>query len=123
MNVTLSPKHGVNPSMVKCVVCGKEAGILLNGKLKGDVEAPKYVITGDLCDDCKTKVDEGYAFIIECRSAKGLEDRTDRYVVIKKEALQGDTSNVNLMLKDEFEEVFADVIKANETKANTENAG
>lgn len=123
MNVTLSPKHGVNPSMVKCVVCGKDAGILLNGKLRGDVEAPKYVITGDLCDECKAKVDKGYAFIIECRSAKGLEDRTGRYVTIKKEALQGDASNVNLMLKDEFEKVFADVIKANETKVNTENVG
>lgn len=123
MGIKLSPKHGVNPSMVKCVVCGKDAGILLNGKLRGDVEAPRYVITGELCNECKAKVDEGYAFIIECRSAKGLEDRTDRYVVIKKEALQGDTSNVNLMLKDEFEKVFADVIKANETKANTENVG
>lgn len=123
MNVTLSPKHGVNPSMIKCVVCGKEAGILLNGKLKGDVEAPKYVITGDFCDECKAKIDEGYAFIIECRSAKGLEDRTGKYVVIKKEALQGDIADVNLMLKDKFEEVFTDIIKANETKANTENAG
>lgn len=123
MSIKLSPKHGVNPSMVKCVVCGKDAGILLNGKLRGDVEAPKYVITGDLCDECKAKIDEGYAFIIECNSSKGLEDRTGRYMVIKKEALQGDTSNVNLMLKDQFEEVFADVIKANETKANTENAG
>lgn len=123
MSIKLSPKHGVNPSMVKCVVCGKDAGILLNGKLKDDAEAPRYVITGELCDECKAKVDKGYAFIIECRSAKGLEDRTGRYVTIKKEALQGDASNVNLMLKDEFEKVFADVIKANETKANTENAG
>lgn len=123
MSIKLSPKHGVNPSMIKCVVCGDDAGILLNGRLKGDAEAPRYVITGELCDECKAKVDEGYAFIIECRSARGLEDRTGRYVVIKKEALQGDTSNVNLMLKDEFEKVFADVIKANETKANTENAG
>lgn len=123
MSIKLSPKHGVNPSMVKCVVCGKEVGILLNGKLKGDVEAPRYVITGELCNECKAKVDEGYAFIIECRSARGLEDRTSRYVVIKKETLQGDISDVNLMLKDEFEEVFADVIKTNETEANTENAG
>lgn len=123
MGIKLSPKHGVNPSMVKCVVCGKEAGILLNGKLKGDIKAPKYVITGDLCDECKAKIDEGFAFIIECGSAKGLEDRTGRYVVIKKEALQGNTSDINLMLKDEFEEVFADIIKANETKANTKNSG
>ena len=123
MSITLSPKHGVNPSIIKCVVCGKDAGIALNGKLKGDVEAPRYVITGDLCDECKTKIDEGFAFIIECKSAKGFEDRTGRYVVIKKEALRGDTADVNLMLKDQFEKVFADVVKANKTKANTENAG
>lgn len=122
MGVILSPKHGVNSSVVKCVVCGGDAGLLLNGRLKGDAEAPRYVITGELCNECKAKVDEGFAFIIECRSARGLEDRTGRYVAIKKEALQGDIADVNLMLKDQFEEVFADVIKADETKANTENA-
>lgn len=123
MGIKLSPKHGANPSMIKCIVCGGDAGIILNGRLKGDVEAPRYVITGELCNECKAKIDEGYAFIIECGSSKGLEDRTGRYVAIKKEALKGDTADVNLMLKDQFEEVFADVIKANETKANTKNSG
>lgn len=34
--VTLSKKHGLNPSITVCPICGKETGIALLGKLKGD---------------------------------------------------------------------------------------
>ena len=50
--VTLSKKHGLNPSITVCPICGKEIGIALLGKLKGDEEAPRKII-GDLCDDCR----------------------------------------------------------------------
>lgn len=40
-NIILSEKHGVNPSITVYPICGKEIGIALLGKLKGDEEAPR----------------------------------------------------------------------------------
>lgn len=37
-------KHGVNSSITVCPICGKEIGIALLGKLKGDEEAPRKII-------------------------------------------------------------------------------
>lgn len=37
--VTLSKKHGLNPSMAMCPICGKAEGIALSGHIKGDEEA------------------------------------------------------------------------------------
>ena len=44
--IELSPKHGVNPSILHCECCGKDYGLALLCKLKGDVEAPKDVMQG-----------------------------------------------------------------------------
>lgn len=38
-SVTLSKKHGVNPSMVICPICGKEESVAILGYIKGDKEA------------------------------------------------------------------------------------
>ena len=38
-SITLSPKHGVNPSVLCCICCGKDYGVAMLGKLKGDKEA------------------------------------------------------------------------------------
>lgn len=35
-SIKLSPKHGVNPSVTHCECCGKEIGVALFGRLKGD---------------------------------------------------------------------------------------
>lgn len=40
-NIIFSEKHGVNPSITVCPICGKEIGIALLGKLKRDEEAPR----------------------------------------------------------------------------------
>lgn len=37
--VTLSKKHGLNPSMVVCPICGKAESVALLGHIKGDEEA------------------------------------------------------------------------------------
>lgn len=63
--ITLSEKHGVNPSLILCPYCGKETGIALFGKLEGDKEAPRNVVGDDLCDECKKKVEDGLVLIIE----------------------------------------------------------
>lgn len=49
-SIKLSPKHGVNPSILHCICCGKDYGIAMLGKLKGDKEAPKDLYQG-LCKD------------------------------------------------------------------------
>lgn len=51
----VSKKYGVNPSMQVCFWCGKDTGaIVLLGKLKGDAEAPRRIVTNyDPCDECK----------------------------------------------------------------------
>ena len=34
MSVRLSPKHGLNPSLVVCPICGEPTSIALLGRLK-----------------------------------------------------------------------------------------
>ena len=84
--IVLSKKHGVNPSVIHCVCCGKEIGVAMYGRLKGDVEAPKDVYTG-LCDECKGVVDQGGVMIIEVRDGeKGPNPyRTGRIVGCSKQ--------------------------------------
>ena len=55
MGIRLSDKHGVNPTMGVCMWCGEPTGeIALLGKLKGDVEAPRYsTLSYEPCDKCK----------------------------------------------------------------------
>ena len=85
--ITLSKKHGVNPSITHCECCGKEIGIALLGKLKGDVEAPRDIYMG-LCDDCKNVIDQKGLMIIEVRDGESGKNpyRTGRLVGITKDA-------------------------------------
>ena len=52
MNLKLSEKHGLNPSITKCWICGNDIGIVLLGRLPNDVEAPMSACYGDICDKC-----------------------------------------------------------------------
>lgn len=55
MSVRLSPKHGLNPSLVVCPICGEPTSIALLGRLKKDAEAPRSIKDVHLCDKCKQK--------------------------------------------------------------------
>lgn len=85
--ITLSPKHGVNPSVTHCECCGKEIGLALFGRLKGDVEAPRDVAMS-LCDDCQKVIDQQGLMIIEVRDGESGNNpyRTGRLVGITKDA-------------------------------------
>ena len=50
-SIKLSPKHGVNPTMLHCICCGETYGIGFLGRIKGeaDIEAPKATYYG-LCN-------------------------------------------------------------------------
>jgi hypothetical protein len=112
-SITLSPKHGVNPSILHCMCCGKEYGIAMLGKLKDDAEAPRECMTGELCDRCKELIEKQKgAFILEVTDdAKEDEKnpyRTGRLVGISKEAKErmNITSPINYMHKQLFSQLF-----------------
>ena len=77
-SIILSPKHGVNPSILHCQCCGKEYGIGLAGKLKGDAEAPKDVMYG-FCDDCQKVIDQGGVMIVEVADGEGKKNPKNPY--------------------------------------------
>lgn len=111
--ITLSPKHGVNPTVLHCFICGKEIGLALLGKLKGDVEAPKDMTNpNELCDDCKKALEKG-KFIIEVKDNTDQHnpERTGRYVCIKKEALPEIASPICYMEHTPFSKLFNEFIK------------
>ena len=100
-SITLSPKHGLNPSITHCECCGKELGIALFGRLKGDAEAPKQ-IEGELCDECKKK----YITIVEVESETNRKG-TGRCAYIPKEAVNIECKDgIALMATEEFTKMF-----------------
>ena len=102
MSITLSKKHGVNPSLICCPVCGKEYAITLFGRIKGDAEAPKSV-QGDLCDECKTK----HITIVEVKKSDNGYKPTGRQMYIPKENCKKECpNNIALMIDSEFEELI-----------------
>ena len=63
-SIKISPKHGVNPSLINCFFCGESKGIALMGKLKNDAEAPKTCIVDyEPCDKCKENMTLGVTLI------------------------------------------------------------
>lgn len=85
-DITLSPKYGLNPTILLCPVCGKETNELaLVGRLKRDVEAPKYSFGNRMCDSCKEHVQQGHRFLIEVEEEEqstSVPTRTGRYAII-----------------------------------------
>ena len=88
-SITLSPKHGVNPSVLHCECCGKEYGVGLFGRLKGDAEAPRDVMHG-FCDECSKVINQGGVMIVEVADGEAEKHsnnpyRTGRIVGLGKE--------------------------------------
>ncbi len=66
MGLRVSEKHGVNPAVEQCFTCMKDVGVVLFGKLKGDVEAPLKVCLGhdsEPCYECKKYMKMGIILI------------------------------------------------------------
>ena len=114
-SITLSPKHGVNPSILHCECCGKEYGIGLVGKLKGDAEAPKDVMYG-FCDDCQKVIDQGGVMIVEVADGEGEKNpknpyRTGRIVGCSKQYKERNkiTTPMIYMEQSMFQAIFGEV--------------
>lgn len=82
--ITLSEKHGLNPSLEVCLACGKDMGIVMFGKLKDDVEAPKQVCLGHLCDECTAKFKSEHKKVLLETTEYGS---TGRYYVFPEEGI------------------------------------
>lgn len=95
-SIKLSTKYGVNPSVTHCECCGKEIGVALFGKLKGDKEAPRDVFMG-LCDDCQKVINAKGLMIIEVRDGETGKNpyRTGRIVGITKDAKERMFKDIN----------------------------
>lgn len=114
-SITLSPKHGVNPSILHCECCGKEYGIGLAGRLKGDAEAPKDVMYG-FCDDCQNVIDQGGVMIVEVADGEGKKNpknpyRTGRIVGCSKQYKERNkiTTPMIYMEQSMFQAIFGEV--------------
>lgn len=93
--IKLSPKHGVNASCTVCFFCGKETGIAMLGKLKGDVKAPRRIVANYIpCDECKEKHKQGRVIIEATHTPNGLPEiqkgvwPTGRWCLVSKESSQ-----------------------------------
>lgn len=65
----LSEKHGLNPSLVKCLntTCSEHTGVAIMGKIRGrnDAAAPREIPGNELCNICKKRLaQENKVFII-----------------------------------------------------------
>lgn len=101
MDILLSPKHGLNPTIPICFWCGEEKNeIALMGRIgdarKGeDFEAPMHaVLDYEPCNKCREKMSLGFTMIeathvpnptTKVQMQPGVYP-TGRYAVIKKEA-------------------------------------
>lgn len=100
MNIKLSPKYGVNPTMPVCFFCGKDTGeIALLGKIGGkgeDIEAPhRMILNYEPCDACKAMMKGNVAVIgvVEHPTQKGQPEiqkglyPTGSWCLLKAEAI------------------------------------
>jgi CRISPR/Cas system-associated protein Cas10 (large subunit of type III CRISPR-Cas system) len=91
MRVTLSEKHGVNPSVTVCYLCGAEMGIALVGRLKGDAQAPRRIFDHHACDECKAHMQQGIILIsidIDRSPDQKNPYRTGGFAVVKESAIR-----------------------------------
>lgn len=56
-NLKLSKKHGVNPSLQVCTICGHDDGIAMFGYITGDKEAPRRTLSPEPCKKCKADIE------------------------------------------------------------------
>lgn len=112
--IKLSPKHGVNPSVTHCEICGKEIGVVLFGRLKDDKEAPRDIAMG-LCDDCQKVIDAEGLIIIEVKDGETGKNpyRTGRITGISKDAKERIFKDINspvcYMEQSMFNQMFGNI--------------
>ena len=87
--IRLSPKHGVNPSLGMCWICGEANGeVILAGRLKDDVEAPRQgVWDRHPCPTCAGWMQQGVILIRVKDGSQADPYRLGSLSVVKDEAI------------------------------------
>lgn len=103
MEITLSPKYGVNPTIPVCFWCGEEKneiallGHIGDGRKHEDFEAPMYMVLDyEPCDKCKANMSKGFTLIEATSRPNSVTNvqmqsgvyPTGRFAVIRIEAAQ-----------------------------------
>ena len=99
MSIKLSPKHGLNPSIGVCFICGEDSGeIILPGLITKknslghpeEVEAPHRAIWHSRpCPKCEGHMKQGILLLSVRDGEKGNNPhRTGRFAVVKEEAIE-----------------------------------
>ena len=102
MSIRLSKEYGVNPTILKCPCCGKETGLALLGRLKGDKKAPPYMYDRELCDECK----KTHILVLEVENEENPKP-TGACIAVPKDAINLEcTKGIALMTKTDFQEMF-----------------
>lgn len=120
-SIILSPKHGVNPSVLHCICCGKDYGVALLGKLKDDKEAPRDIYQG-LCHECRAVVDDGGVLIIEVKDGESGTNpyRTGRFIGVSKDFKERNhiENSIVYMEQSIFSKVFGNISFKNANNTN-----
>lgn len=89
--IRLSKKHGVNPAIPVCYLCGEDKNeIILAGRLPNDEEAPRKAVWDNKpCDKCKEYMKAG-VILISVKDGDGGSNpyRTGGWCVVKDEAVK-----------------------------------
>jgi len=89
-SIVLSPRHGVNPSVEKCFICGTDVGVVLFGRIGyRDKEAPRSCcVTREPCAQCAEWMRMG-VILISVRDGESGQNpyRTGNMCVVKEETL------------------------------------
>lgn len=90
MNIKLSPKHGLNPTLLACPICFKETGVGLVGRLPGDAQAPRRSRDRQPCAECTEHMAMGVLLVEATRQGndESTTATTGRRWVITPEAAQ-----------------------------------
>lgn len=114
-SIRVSKEYGLNPSVTRCVCCGRDYGVALFGagwkdpKTGKTAEAPREVYNG-LCEDCQGVVDKGGVMVIEVMDGETGNNpyRTGRIVGCSKEFKERNKigSPVIYMEKSVFSQLF-----------------
>lgn len=125
--ISVSQKHGVNPTLLVCPICRKETNdIGLLGKIKGDAEAPRYSIDNQPCEECASCLQQGGTIFIETENGQeklrlAEPKRTGRMIGISKEyaerifnVAQLQLSQVFFIEQNIFETLFGEALKERE---------
>jgi hypothetical protein len=90
-SIRVSQKYGVNPAIPVCFFCNeKKNEIMLAGRLKGDVEAPKDAVWDRRpCDKCIDYMKEGIILISVRDGEQGNDNpyRTGGWCVVREEMI------------------------------------